>query len=189
LARNPKTEKLEILFLGIIDNLTNYTVSKQMATLFKSALWEADTLSTVPSDFYGDRFFQYLTCTLLGEGEEKIIVETTTTIETLTITKEPTRSLKIQTPENLSPRTSTDKTDNLKVKTRSVSPRGEVAVNSNTTITTTTTTTTTNITTTKYKKSRGNSEVSSPRGGEVNTNTQNEKQGLKPSEKDKKGDQ
>jgi len=68
---HPETKTREILFLGIIDNLTNYTISKQMANLFKSALWEADTLSTVPSTFYGDRFYKYLTTDLLGdEGDD-----------------------------------------------------------------------------------------------------------------------
>jgi len=71
IAIHPETKTREILFLGIIDNLTNYTISKQMANLFKSALWEADTLSTVPSTFYGDRFYKYLTTDLLGdEGDD-----------------------------------------------------------------------------------------------------------------------
>jgi len=69
-AINPLTSNFEILFLGIIDNLTNYTVSKQMANLFKSALWEPETLSTVPSSYYGDRFYKYLTTDLLGDAPE-----------------------------------------------------------------------------------------------------------------------
>jgi len=68
-AIHPFTQKFEILFLGIIDNLTNYTVSKQMANLFKSALWEAETLSTVPSIYYGDRFYNYLTTVILGDRD------------------------------------------------------------------------------------------------------------------------
>jgi len=69
-AIHPETQKFEILFLGIIDNLTNYTVPKQMANLFKSALWEAETLSTVPSIYYADRFYNYLTTVRLGIQEE-----------------------------------------------------------------------------------------------------------------------
>jgi len=41
-----------------------------MANLFKSALWEPETLSTVPSSYYGDRFYKYLTTDLLGDAPE-----------------------------------------------------------------------------------------------------------------------
>jgi len=67
IAINPD-QSPEILFLGIIDNLTSYTLAKQTANLFKRSLWEQEMLSTVPPSFYGDRFYKYLTTILLGDG-------------------------------------------------------------------------------------------------------------------------
>jgi len=71
---DPLTGAEEILFIGIIDNLTNYNFSKKLANLFKSALWANDELSTVPSKFYADRFTCFMTKNLL-EDEETISME------------------------------------------------------------------------------------------------------------------
>jgi len=43
-----------------------------MANLFKSALWEQETLSTVPPPVYGERFYKYLTTVLLGDSPEVV---------------------------------------------------------------------------------------------------------------------
>eukprot|EP01126_Amoeba_proteus_P049443 TRINITY_DN5782_c0_g1_i6.p1 TRINITY_DN5782_c0_g1~~TRINITY_DN5782_c0_g1_i6.p1 ORF type:complete len:857 (-),score=341.97 TRINITY_DN5782_c0_g1_i6:253-2823(-) len=82
LARNPDTGEEEMIFLSIIDNLTNYNIKKKVANMCKRMLWEEDTLSTVRSDFYASRFLEWMTKSLLyGEGnadarpEEEIFEE------------------------------------------------------------------------------------------------------------------
>uniref|UniRef100_A0A6B2KYU3 PIPK domain-containing protein n=1 Tax=Arcella intermedia TaxID=1963864 RepID=A0A6B2KYU3_9EUKA len=68
---NPETQEEEIIFFGIIDNLTNYNINKKMANFFKNALWDDETLSTVPASFYASRFMAYMTKDLLGEAENE----------------------------------------------------------------------------------------------------------------------
>jgi len=45
---NPDTKKEEIIFIGIIDNLTTYSINKKMANFFKNALWDNDTFLHYP---------------------------------------------------------------------------------------------------------------------------------------------
>jgi len=73
-SRNPDTNAEEILFIGIIDNLTNYTLNKKMANFFKNAFWNDEMLSTVPSNFYAERFSDFMTKNLLAD-EDNISVE------------------------------------------------------------------------------------------------------------------
>uniref|UniRef100_A0A6B2KZG4 PIPK domain-containing protein n=1 Tax=Arcella intermedia TaxID=1963864 RepID=A0A6B2KZG4_9EUKA len=64
---NPKTGEEEIIFFGIIDNLTSYNINKKMANFFKNAIWDDETLSTVPASFYARRFNNFMMKNLLGD--------------------------------------------------------------------------------------------------------------------------
>jgi len=50
----------EVYHVGLIDFLSRYYLAKKTAHLFKSVLWEDQMLSTVPPDFYANRFKEYL---------------------------------------------------------------------------------------------------------------------------------
>eukprot|EP01121_Diplochlamys_sp_Union-15-3_P013404 TRINITY_DN4155_c0_g1_i1.p1 TRINITY_DN4155_c0_g1~~TRINITY_DN4155_c0_g1_i1.p1 ORF type:complete len:639 (-),score=82.38 TRINITY_DN4155_c0_g1_i1:103-1899(-) len=67
---HPRTKKSEIYFIGIIDCLTRYVAAKIIANTFKSVLWKAETLSTVPAEFYGNRFLNYMTTRLVSSGSK-----------------------------------------------------------------------------------------------------------------------
>eukprot|EP01125_Pyxidicula_operculata_P015850 TRINITY_DN53_c2_g1_i1.p1 TRINITY_DN53_c2_g1~~TRINITY_DN53_c2_g1_i1.p1 ORF type:complete len:788 (-),score=275.37 TRINITY_DN53_c2_g1_i1:102-2465(-) len=70
---NPETGEDELIWIGIIDNLTVYTFAKQVANFCKSFLWDEETLSTVHSELYAQRFSNYMTHNLLHD--EKDITE------------------------------------------------------------------------------------------------------------------
>lgn len=82
IARNPETGDDEIIFLGIIDNLTTFNVKKKIANTCKKyaiftsyllivrLLWSEETLSTVRSEFYASRFLAWMTKTLLADETE-----------------------------------------------------------------------------------------------------------------------
>jgi hypothetical protein len=59
-----------VFFVGIIDCLTAYTKMKQTATLFKSLLWDEQTLSTVAANFYAERFLHFMTKILLADESD-----------------------------------------------------------------------------------------------------------------------
>lgn len=88
IAKHPETGEDEIVFLGIIDNLTTFNVKKKVANACKRfvficsdffgfsrtnlvcrLLWDQDTLSTVRSEFYASRFLAWMTKTLLADEE------------------------------------------------------------------------------------------------------------------------
>ncbi|ELR24625.1 Phosphatidylinositol4-phosphate 5-Kinase [Acanthamoeba castellanii str. Neff] len=50
----------EIYFVGIIDPLSRYKLKKKVAHFLKEIIWDADTLSTVPADYYAERYTRYL---------------------------------------------------------------------------------------------------------------------------------
>jgi len=50
----------EVYQVGLIDFLSRYYLAKKTAHLFKSVLWEDQMLSTVPPEFYANRFKEYL---------------------------------------------------------------------------------------------------------------------------------
>ena len=58
-ARNDQGERL-ILFMGIIDILQNYRLSKKMEHGFKSLLTDGDTVSVHNPTFYGKRFLDFI---------------------------------------------------------------------------------------------------------------------------------
>eukprot|EP01120_Amphizonella_sp_Union-15-10_P000123 TRINITY_DN10154_c0_g1_i1.p1 TRINITY_DN10154_c0_g1~~TRINITY_DN10154_c0_g1_i1.p1 ORF type:complete len:441 (-),score=79.06 TRINITY_DN10154_c0_g1_i1:23-1345(-) len=62
---NPATGNPELYYIGIIDCLTNYVLFKHMANKLKAFRWERSMLSTVPADYYADRFLQFMTGRLL----------------------------------------------------------------------------------------------------------------------------
>jgi len=66
---NPKTGKSETYFLGVIDCLTDFHIWKLAAHTFKRILWEKEMLSTVPPDYYADRFFQFCSKTIWSQNE------------------------------------------------------------------------------------------------------------------------
>lgn len=68
LGEDPNGE-LEIYHFGIIDCLTHYNIKKKLARAFKSILWGKETLSTVDSDYYTERFQKFMTYDLLARGE------------------------------------------------------------------------------------------------------------------------
>mmetsp|Transcript_31455 Transcript_31455/g.49148 ORF Transcript_31455/g.49148 Transcript_31455/m.49148 type:complete len:256 (+) Transcript_31455:780-1547(+) len=60
----------ETFLLGIIDFLSSYEMRKKSAHFFKSFLWEGETLSTVPSEYYAKRMHSFLAQIIL-DGEER----------------------------------------------------------------------------------------------------------------------
>jgi len=59
----------EVYRIGVIDFLATFkNWKKRSANFFKTFLWKEETLSTVPSQFYGDRFIKYLP-TILPESK------------------------------------------------------------------------------------------------------------------------
>lgn len=70
---DPKTNQTEFYFFGIIDCLTRYGFKKKLANLIKRFLWRLDTLSTVESNYYAERFQQFMTETLLSSDQIKML--------------------------------------------------------------------------------------------------------------------
>jgi len=61
----------EVYFVAIIDILSRYGVRKKLAHLLKSALWTDAALSTVPADYYAERYFDYVKTILIVPGQEE----------------------------------------------------------------------------------------------------------------------
>jgi len=96
------TTQYKHIWINIIDILTVYNTQKKLANLFKTTLFERESLSTVDSEFYSTRFFSFMTRNLLTDEEEteqvltpvqkrsvdiiSTSVVTTTTTTTTTIT-------------------------------------------------------------------------------------------------------
>jgi hypothetical protein len=59
----------KIFYLGIIDMLTAYTYKKKVANTCKHLLWTNPELSTVPSQYYRERFLAYTSIIFLEIGE------------------------------------------------------------------------------------------------------------------------
>jgi hypothetical protein len=60
----------EIYFIGVIDFLSRYFLKKKTANFFKTFLWKADTLSTIPPQVYYNRWCDYLPTILIADEEE-----------------------------------------------------------------------------------------------------------------------
>eukprot|EP00010_Vexillifera_abyssalis_P004307 CAMPEP_0201561058 /NCGR_PEP_ID=MMETSP0173_2-20130828/78594_1 /ASSEMBLY_ACC=CAM_ASM_000268 /TAXON_ID=218659 /ORGANISM="Vexillifera sp., Strain DIVA3 564/2" /LENGTH=766 /DNA_ID=CAMNT_0047975533 /DNA_START=98 /DNA_END=2398 /DNA_ORIENTATION=- len=50
----------ESYFISVIDFLSRYNLAKMGAHFFKTFLWNKETLSTVPADFYADRWMAFM---------------------------------------------------------------------------------------------------------------------------------
>jgi len=61
---------MQYYWINIIDILTVYNTQKKLANLFKQTVFERETLSSVNPVFYFDRFFSFMTNTLLSEDHE-----------------------------------------------------------------------------------------------------------------------
>lgn len=61
-----------IYYLGIIDCLTNYSLKKRLETFFRSIGHGRSSISAVPANEYGDRFFEFIRKSTLGQGEQKL---------------------------------------------------------------------------------------------------------------------
>lgn len=63
-----KTDPEEVYHIGIIDCLTNYGKRKKIANFCKSMRWKQESLSTVDSSFYADRFMKFMNKVLVVDG-------------------------------------------------------------------------------------------------------------------------
>lgn len=72
IGTDPYTHQTEFYFFGIIDCLTRYGFRKKLANFIKRFLWRVDTLSTVESKYYAQRFQQFMTETLLSNEKIKV---------------------------------------------------------------------------------------------------------------------
>jgi len=68
--RGTSNAVLQYYWINIIDILTVYNTQKKLANLFKQTVFERETLSSVDPVFYFDRFFSFMTKTLLSEDPE-----------------------------------------------------------------------------------------------------------------------
>jgi len=68
----PSSASVEHYYIGIIDMLTSYTFLKKSANFWKNCLWNDETLSTVPPDFYRSRFVEFMEkCIVVGPDATK----------------------------------------------------------------------------------------------------------------------
>ncbi|KAL6047260.1 Moesin/ezrin/radixin 1 [Balamuthia mandrillaris] len=67
---DPETQ--EVYFIGIIDPLSRYGVRKQLAHFLKRSLWTDETLSTVPANYYAERYLDYMPLIFPREEEKGI---------------------------------------------------------------------------------------------------------------------
>jgi 1-phosphatidylinositol-4-phosphate 5-kinase len=49
-----------LYFIGIIDTLTGYGGVKVLENTLKSIVYDSKTISCIPPDKYGDRFYQFM---------------------------------------------------------------------------------------------------------------------------------
>jgi hypothetical protein len=66
------SEYMQYFWIHIIDILTVYNTQKKLANLFKKTVFERETLSTVDPVFYFDRFFSFMSRTLLSEEPDQL---------------------------------------------------------------------------------------------------------------------
>eukprot|EP00123_Amoebidium_parasiticum_P008624 comp18922_c0_seq1/m.21111 comp18922_c0_seq1/g.21111 ORF comp18922_c0_seq1/g.21111 comp18922_c0_seq1/m.21111 type:complete len:624 (-) comp18922_c0_seq1:225-2096(-) len=59
-VRSSEPNRKEVFHIGFIDCLTNYGLKKKMAHMFKTVMWNTDTLSTIDAVSYADRIKKYL---------------------------------------------------------------------------------------------------------------------------------
>lgn len=59
----------EVYYIGIIDCLTQYNSRKRVANFCKTFIWSTDTLSTVPSKDYSERFLRFMYAIFPTEAE------------------------------------------------------------------------------------------------------------------------
>eukprot|EP00123_Amoebidium_parasiticum_P013297 comp21883_c0_seq1/m.31324 comp21883_c0_seq1/g.31324 ORF comp21883_c0_seq1/g.31324 comp21883_c0_seq1/m.31324 type:complete len:627 (-) comp21883_c0_seq1:472-2352(-) len=59
-VRPSRADKKELYHVGFIDCLTSYGLKKKTAHMFKTALWNPDTLSTIDATSYAERIKKYL---------------------------------------------------------------------------------------------------------------------------------
>uniref|UniRef100_A0A6B2L922 PIPK domain-containing protein n=1 Tax=Arcella intermedia TaxID=1963864 RepID=A0A6B2L922_9EUKA len=68
--QNSNSYTLKYIWINIIDILTVYNTQKKIANLFKTKLFERDSLSTVDSEFYATRFLNFATTSLINSEED-----------------------------------------------------------------------------------------------------------------------
>eukprot|EP01090_Pellita_catalonica_P000561 TRINITY_DN10382_c0_g1_i3.p2 TRINITY_DN10382_c0_g1~~TRINITY_DN10382_c0_g1_i3.p2 ORF type:complete len:104 (-),score=25.76 TRINITY_DN10382_c0_g1_i3:45-356(-) len=61
----------EIYYIAVIDILSRYGVRKKVAHLLKARLWEDAALSTVPADYYAERYFEFVDTILVTTDKKK----------------------------------------------------------------------------------------------------------------------
>jgi len=66
-AKNPTTGEEELIFMSVIDTLTEYNFNKKLAHFFKKFKWDSETLSTVRAEFYAKRFSDFMLKNLLHD--------------------------------------------------------------------------------------------------------------------------
>jgi len=76
----------EVYHVGLIDFLSRYYLAKKTAHFFKSALWEDQMLSTVPPEFYANRFKEYLPTIFPELTKSGHSTSDNTNLQTITLT-------------------------------------------------------------------------------------------------------
>jgi len=59
-AKDPATGDELLIFMSVIDTLTDYNFNKKLAHFFKKLKWDSETLSTVRAEFYAERFSGFM---------------------------------------------------------------------------------------------------------------------------------
>eukprot|EP00668_Euglena_longa_P015946 GGOE01020132.1.p1 GENE.GGOE01020132.1~~GGOE01020132.1.p1 ORF type:complete len:297 (+),score=22.85 GGOE01020132.1:103-993(+) len=59
----------QVLYLGIIDMLTDYNPKKKVANFCKNFIWTNAELSTVPAAYYANRFLMYMDVIFIERGQ------------------------------------------------------------------------------------------------------------------------